>query len=117
MEFSLTRNSSRAPWVPSHCASWSTSLGRRLTNEPRNAGIAQNEQRRSQPLASFSAAVGPGSSRRRTDAGPDAWPGTAAVDSDRSTGEIGSSRRRSCGVCAWWTSPATIDRSRAEMSG
>ena len=54
MEFSLTRNSSRAPWSASQRASVSTSEGRRLTNEPRKLGIAQNEQRRSQPLASLS---------------------------------------------------------------
>ncbi len=40
-------------------------------------------------------------------------PGTAAVEAARSTGLIGSSSRRSCGVCGWWTSPATIERSRA----
>ena len=45
--------------------------GRRETKEPRKDGIAQNEQRRSQPLASLSGAIGPPSSRRRTARGPD----------------------------------------------
>ncbi len=49
----------------SHSASASSSSGVRETNAPRNAGIAQNAQRRSQPLASFSEATGPVSSRRR----------------------------------------------------
>ena len=59
MEFSLTRNSSRTPSAASQRASSRTSVGRRLTNEPRNVGIAQNVQRRSQPLASLSGAIGP----------------------------------------------------------
>ena len=50
----------------SHSASASSSSGVRETNAPRNAGIAQNAQRRSQPLASFSEATGPVSSRRRS---------------------------------------------------
>ena len=117
VEFSLTRKSSFTPWPASQSASSSTSVGRRETKEPRKDGIAQNEHRRSQPLANFSDAVGPDSRRRRTDAGPEAWPGTAAVDIERSTGVIGSSRRRSLGVCAWWDSPARMPRSRSAMSG
>ena len=111
VEFSLTRNSSRTPCAASHRASASTSAGRRQTNEPRKLGIAQNEQRRSQPLASLSGAIGPPSSRRRTARGPDAgastdvgrWRDRVPRHRERvrrrSTGEIGSSRRRSCGVC------------------
>ena len=82
-------------------------MGRRLTNEPRKRGIAQNVQRRSQPDASLSGAIGPVVSRDRGATG-------AAF---RSVGEIGSSRRRSCGVCGCCFSPATIERSRAAMSG
>ena len=81
-------------------------MGRRLTNEPRKLGIAQNEQRRSQPLASLSGAIGPPSSRRRTARGPGRalhrGRSGAVVGPDgaaRRPGEIGSSRRRSCGVC------------------
>ena len=70
-------------------------------------GIAQNVQRRSQPLASLRGAVGDRSSRVRGATG-------ALV---RSAGLIGRRRLRSCGVCGWWVSPATIDRSRAAMSG
>ena len=110
------------PCVASHWPSCRTSLGRRLTNEPRKLGIAQKEQRRSQPLASLSGAIGPASRRRRTARGPVAgapapisatsptsgwsWcPGTEIPEASRSTGEIGSSRRRSDGVCGWWVSP------------
>ena len=56
VEFSLTRTSSRTPWSASQPASASSSGGRRDTNAPRNAGIAQNVQRRSQPQASLSGA-------------------------------------------------------------
>ena len=103
-------------------------MGRRETNEPRKLGIAQNEQRRSHPLASLSGAIGPPSSRRRTVRGPVAgapapmarparqvdrrrpWPGTTtSAAAARSAGEIGSSLRRSCGVCGWCVSPARID--------
>ena len=104
------------PCVASHWPSCRTSLGRRLTNEPRKLGIAQKEQRRSQPLASLSGAIGPASRRRRTARGPvagapapisarsrpRAGPGARAPrspEASRSTGEIGSSRRRSDGVC------------------
>ncbi len=68
--FSLTRNTSRTPSPASQRASASTSEGRRLTKEPRKLGIAQNEHRRSQPLASFNGAIGPPASRRRTARGP-----------------------------------------------
>ena len=107
VEFSLTRNSSRTPSAASQRASSRTSVGRRLTNEPRNDGIAQNVQRRSQPDASLSGAIGPVVSRERGATG-------AAL---LSVGEMGSSRRRSWGVCGCCFSPATIDRSRAPMSG
>ena len=50
----------------SHSASASSSCGSRETNAPRNAGMAQNEHRRSQPLASLRLATGPLSSRRRS---------------------------------------------------
>jgi len=75
-----------------------TSSGGRETNEPRNDGIAQNVQRRSQPEASLRLATGPSVSRAR---GIQAWPGTAtsADAAGRCTGEIGSSVRRSTGTC------------------
>ena len=68
------------------------------------------------------AAYGPGAGRGRADTdllggGATPWPGTLRSLASRSTGEIGSSRRRSCGVCASWVSPAMIERSRAAMSG
>ena len=79
-----------------------------------SCGIAQNEQRRSQPQASLSGAIGPPSSRRRTARGPVAGaapagrsgaaivcPGTTTDAASRADGLIGSSRRRSCGVCGW----------------
>ncbi len=66
VEFSLTSTSSRTPCSASHSASASSSSGVRETNAPRNDGIAQNAQRRSQPQASFSEATGPASSRRRS---------------------------------------------------
>src|SRR5919112_4062972 len=75
VEFSLTRNSSLTPCSASHRASPRTSPGRRETNDPRNDGIAQNEQRRSQPLASLRGAIGPPSSRLRTARGPEAGGG------------------------------------------
>src|SRR5271170_3721439 len=65
VEFSLTRNSSRTPWLASQRASARISGGRRDTNAPRNDGMAQNEQRRSQPDAIFSGATTPADSRRR----------------------------------------------------
>ena len=48
------------------------SAGGRDRKAPRNAGIAQNEQRRSQPEAILSGASGPPSSLRRSTRGPDA---------------------------------------------
>src|SRR5260370_20616553 len=65
VEFSLTRNSSRTPWLASQRASAKISGGRRDTNAPRNDGMAQNEQRRSQPDAIFSGATTPADTRRR----------------------------------------------------
>ena len=64
--------------------------------------MAQNEQRRSQPLAIFSGAQGRASSRERTKASPSSpCPGSAtpAAAAERSTGERGSSVRRSDGTC------------------
>src|SRR3954447_4247218 len=134
--FSLTRNTSRTPSPASQRASLRTSDGRRLTNEPRKLGMAQNEQRRSQPLASFSGAIGPPPRRRRTTRGPDAGaptpisslapiPGTERLAASRSTGEIGSSRRRARGggggrgggVGGCGPPPASTDRSRAAIWG
>ncbi len=62
--------------------------------------MAQNEQRRSQPDASFSGATGASSRRRRSTVGPPAWPGmpTSTLAAGRDTGVIGSNARRSCGV-------------------
>src|SRR5580658_7006915 len=65
VEFSLTSTSSRTPWLASQRASARISGGRRDTNAPRNDGMAQNEQRRSQPDAIFSGATTPADSRRR----------------------------------------------------
>src|SRR5215831_19854437 len=70
VEFSLTSRSSRTPWPASHSASASSSGGRRETNAPRKAGMAQNEQRRSQPDAILSGAVTPPVNRRRITRGP-----------------------------------------------
>ena len=64
------RGTSRTPCPASHRASSSSSVGRRDTNEPRKVGMAQNVQRRSQPDASFSGAIGPSPSRLRTARGP-----------------------------------------------
>jgi hypothetical protein len=96
--FSLTSTSSRTPCSASQWASASTSDGRRLTNEPRKLGMAQNEQRRSQPEASLSGATGLSSSRRRTTAGPPAWPGRpmsiAPGSDDRCCSSAARRRRR-----------------------
>jgi hypothetical protein len=111
VEFSLTSTSSRTPWSASQRASASTSDGRRETNAPRKLGMAQNEQRRSQPLASLSGATGLSSRRRRTTAGPPAWPGRpmsmapGSTARARSTGLIGRSLRRSPGVWLAGRSP------------
>src|SRR3984957_11853313 len=70
VEFSLTRNSSRTPWLASQRASARISGGRRDTNAPRKDGMAQNEQRRSQPDAIFSGATTPADSRRRNTVPP-----------------------------------------------
>ena len=63
VEFSLTSNNSRTPLSASQAASSKISPGSRETNEPRNAGIAQNVHLRSQPDAIFSGAQGVASSR------------------------------------------------------
>jgi tRNA A37 methylthiotransferase MiaB len=55
--------------------------------------------------------------RTRLEKGPMAPLKLASGCDRRCTGLIGSRRRRSDGVCAWWASPATIERSRAAMSG
>ena len=74
---------SLTPCSASQRVSPSTSLGRREMNEPRKDGMAQNEQRRSQPEASFTEATGLVSSRRRSGArGPEA----GARPSGRSSG-------------------------------
>ena len=70
--FSLTRTISRTPCPASHWASFSTSEGRREMKEPRKAGMAQKEQRRSQPEASLTEATGLSSSRLRRVRGPEA---------------------------------------------
>ena len=132
VEFSLTRNSSRTPCSPSQRASVSTSAGRRDRNAPRNAGIAQNAQRRSQPEAIFSGAQGRPSSRRRSTRGPEAgaspsgrsgalaWPGTATDSSPaascRLAGVSGSSVRRSRGTCEAGRSPCRMASRWADMS-
>src|SRR5690606_30416620 len=72
VEFSLTRNSSRTPCSASQRASASRSSGGRDRNAPRNLGIAQNVQRRSQPEASLRGAYGPVPSLLRYTRGPDA---------------------------------------------
>ena len=102
--------------------------GRREMKEPRKDGMAQKEQRRSQPEASFTEATGAPSSRRRRGArGPEAGarpsgevrrrrrrgPGSADVpgsarDSWRSAGLIGSSLRRSRGVWEAWMPPVRM---------
>src|ERR1700759_54462 len=71
-EFSLTRYSPLPPSLASHSASVSRSGGRRDTNAPRKDGIAQNEQRRSQPEAILRGATTPWDSRRRRVRGPEA---------------------------------------------
>ncbi len=118
------------PCSASHRVSFSTSLGRREMKEPRKDGMAQKEQRRSQPEASLTEATGAPSRRRRRGArGPEAgatpsgrsagaWPGSAteAADSWRSAGLIGSSLRRSRGVCEAWIPPDRMVCRRSEMS-
>ena len=64
--FSLTRYNSDTPLSASHFASSMISSGLREMNEPRKYGIAQNEQRRSQPLAILSGAIGALSRRLRS---------------------------------------------------
>src|SRR6266487_1545358 len=52
------RKIGRASWPASHATSSSTSVGRRERKPPRNEGMAQNEQSRSQPSASLTSATG-----------------------------------------------------------
>ncbi len=121
---------SLTPCSASQRVSFRTSLGRREMKEPRKDGMAQKVQRRSQPEASFTEATGEPSRRRRRararaeagarpsgrSAGP--WPGsaTSAADSCRSAGLIGSSLRRSRGVCEAWMPPFRMVCRRSEMS-
>ena len=126
---------SLTPCSASQRVSPSTSEGRREMNEPRKDGMAQNEQRRSQPEASFTEATGLLPSLRRSGArGPEAgatpsgrsagagaiswaWPGSAtSAASCRSAGLIGSSLRRSRGVCEAWMPPLRMVCRRSEMS-
>ena len=67
------------------------SVGRLEIKEPRKYGIAQNEQRRSQPEAIFSGAQG---------ALPNRFLENSSLSraSARSTGAIGSNARRSLGT-------------------
>ncbi|CAM5321841.1 hypothetical protein SFIMM107S_07346 [Streptomyces griseus] len=104
-------------------------------NEPRKEGMAQKEQRRSQPEASFTEADRAGAepaaqrcprSGDRRDAFGQvlggragvswAWPGSATAASCRSAGLIGSSLRWSRGVCEAWMPPLRMVWSRSEMS-
>lgn len=74
---------SLTPCSASQRVSPSTSLGRREMKEPRKDGMAQKEQRRSQPEASLTDATGLLSRRRRSGArGPEA----GATPSGRSAG-------------------------------
>ncbi len=128
MEFSLTSSSSRTPLAASHSASASSSGGRRETNAPRKDGMAQNEQRRSQPEAIFSGAVTPPASRLRITCGPEAGatPGgsggtqravsSASRSAWRLAGLTGSSVRRSLATCAGRCLPASTSSRRAAMS-
>ena len=67
------------------------SVGRLDMKEPRKYGMAQKEQRRSQPDAIFNGAQG---------ALPNRFLENSSLSraSARSTGAIGSSARRSCGT-------------------
>ncbi len=81
--------------------------------------MAQNEQRRSQPEAIFSDATGPLSSRTRGIRGPQACPGTVTswAAAWRWTGVMGSSVRRSDGVCEGIVCPETMSPRRSARSG
>lgn len=141
--FSETSMISLTPCSASQRVSPSTSLGRREMKEPRKDGMAQKEQRRSQPEASLTEATGLLSRRRRSGArGPEAgampsgrsagaaspadgvgspdvawaWPGRATAVSWRAAGLIGSSLRRSRGVWEAWTPPLRMVWRRSEMS-
>ena len=89
--FSLTKNISDTPFSASQRASLMISVGRREINEPRKYGIAQNEQRRSQPEAIFSGAHGALPKRLRENS-------SSCLASARSAGAIGSNARRSRGT-------------------
>ena len=109
MVFSLTKNISETPFSASQRASLMISVGLREIKEPRKYGIAQNEQRRSQPDAIFNGAHGATPRRLRENS-------SSSRASARSTGAIGRSARRSRGTCALCDSPATIDCNLAEIS-
>src|SRR6202041_1895523 len=106
-------------------ASARISGGRRDTNAPRKDGMAQNEQRRSQPDAIFSGATTPAVSRRRNTvplgpvhgaAGSAAGGGLVAEEGRggwRSGGVMGSKVRRSRGVWAGRRWPASTSSRRA----
>src|SRR5208282_1890723 len=85
---SLTSTSSRTPWPASQRASARISGGRRETNAPRKEGIAQKEQRRSQPDAILSGATTPPDSRRRNTPPPGPVQGAAGASTgaDRAVG-------------------------------
>ena len=69
------------------------SVGRLEINEPRKYGMAQKEQRRSQPDAIFSGAHGAEPKRFLENS-------SLSRASARSAGAIGNSARRSRGTCA-----------------
>ena len=95
--FSLTRNNSLTPLWASHAPSCKISVGRREIKEPRKYGIAQNEQRRSQPDAIFSGAHGasPNLFRKSEPPAPTAEVKLSSRAAARATGAIGRSARRS----------------------
>ena len=128
--FSETSMTSLTPCSASQRVSFSTSQGRREMKEPRKDGMAQKEQRRSQPEASFTEATGAPSRRRRSGRTRPGGRSEAvrkvdggvprkrdpAADSWRSAGLIGSSLRRSRGVCEAWMPPFRMVWRRSEMS-
>ena len=88
---------SLTPCSASQRVSPSTSEGRREMKEPRKDGMAQKEQRRSQPEASFTEATGLVSSRRRSGArGPEA----GATPSGQVVGRAAVARAPAA-ACAW----------------
>ena len=77
--------------------------------EPLKYGMAQKEQRRSQPDAILSGAHGASPKRLRENS-------ALSRVSARSAGAIGKRARRSRGICGVWELPATIDCNLAEIS-